>query len=134
MSVLQVMIMMMELNPVTLAPNMHTDVDVNKGGVWTLTFSSHWPCDIIVGRPATSDHYRQSILDSAPHIVLEGECFSTWGENKWKLVFAFYLAQSLQWALLHWWIRQAGQWSREEGAASKPCDQLSPHCDCDDDY
>ena len=41
-----------------------------------------------------------------------------------------YLAPSLQWAVLHCPSRRAAQWSREEKAASTPCDKLSPHCDC----
>ena len=42
----------------------------------------------------------------------------------------WYLAQSLQWALLHYSHRQTVQSSREERLASRACDIVSPHCDC----
>ena len=42
----------------------------------------------------------------------------------------WYLAQSLQWDLLHCYCRQTVQLSREERSASRPCENISAHCDC----
>ena len=105
---------------------------------WWWWWSSHPPTvshicglDILQSRQLCLVHQESRMHEL--HYVLNQSCHHLYKCVEGVKYFLFliqHLAKSLQWALLHCYSRRAGQWSREERSASRPCDNISPHCDC----